>query len=80
MNRLRETLNPDDQQFADEGSTRYKTEKNKNELRCIQCGELYYVDDATLRKTISPLEGDASEISFYCNDCEEEYQEEAYAK
>jgi hypothetical protein len=28
---------------------------------------------------MSPLEGDPSEISFYCNDCEEEFEEEEFA-
>jgi hypothetical protein len=80
MNRLREELNPEEEEFAIEVPTKYKTDRNQHRLQCAQCGEFYYVDEATLRKVTSALEGDPSEISFYCDDCEEEYQEEAYAR
>ena len=79
MNRLKGGLNPEEKQFEIEGPTRFKTERNQHRLRCTQCGEIYFVDEWTLRKVTSSLEGDPSEISFYCNDCEEEFQEEAYA-
>lgn len=73
-------LIPKEQQFAIEGPTKFRTERNRHRLHCTQCGELYYVDETTLRKVTSSLEWDPSEVSFYCNDCEEEYQEEAYAQ
>ncbi|HET9533228.1 MAG TPA: hypothetical protein VFQ92_22930 [Blastocatellia bacterium] len=79
MNSLKGGLNPEEQQFAIEGPTRFKTERNRHRLCCAQCGEHYFVDERTLQKVTSSLEGDPSEISFYCNDCEEEFQEEAHA-
>ncbi|HWP43580.1 MAG TPA: hypothetical protein VNO14_10120 [Blastocatellia bacterium] len=80
MDRLREKLNPEEVQTAVEGPTRYRTEKNIYKLNCAACGELYYVDKYTLEKATKTLEGDPSEIDFYCEDCEEEYIYEAYAR
>lgn len=80
MDRLREELNPEETPHAVEGPTKYRTEKNQYNLRCAMCGELFYVDKQTLQKAESSLEGDPSEIAFYCDDCEEEYQEEAYGR
>jgi hypothetical protein len=77
MDRLRETINPDEMGIH-EGPTRYRTEKNNHALHCRECGDLYHVDEKTIRRVLSALEGDPSENPFCCPRCEEEYEEEAY--
>ena len=79
MNRLKGNVNPEEQGLATERPTRYKTDRNVHQLHCSECGDLFWVDEQTLQKATSTLEGDPSEIAFYCEDCEEEYQEEGRA-
>jgi hypothetical protein len=79
MVRLKEKLNPEEEQGALEGPTRYKTDRNQHGLHCRECGELYYVDDSIYRATCAAIEADPSENPFVCDDCEEEYGEEGYS-
>lgn len=79
MERLKETLNPEEQQGAIEGPTTYKTATNKYELHCGVCGGLYFVDEATLGEVSAAMDADPSENPFCCDDCEEEYEEDEYA-
>jgi hypothetical protein len=76
MARLREAIDPEERQSWTVGPTRYMTATNHYQLHCADCGELYYVDEATMRKVRSAHEGDPSEVAFRCSDCEEEYAEE----
>ncbi len=77
MERLREMINPEEMGVR-EGPTTHKTMRNLHKLHCQQCGDLYYVDEKTIRRVYSALEGDASDNLFRCPRCEEEYEEEAY--
>jgi NAD-dependent SIR2 family protein deacetylase len=75
MSGLRETL--DDLETAVDAPTRFKTEGNTCELRCAGCGELFYVDEHTFNRAQSALEFDPADTPFCCDDCEEQYEEEA---
>jgi hypothetical protein len=75
MTKLRETL--DDMHAAVETATKFKTERNKYELRCGVCNELFYVDESIYNRVRVALEFDPSDNSFCCDDCEEAYAEEA---
>lgn len=77
MHRLRETINPEEMGIH-EGPARYPSGKNLHALHCRECGDLYYVDEQTIRRFHAALEGDPSENPFCCARCEEEYEEEAY--
>jgi hypothetical protein len=79
MDRLRGTLNPEEEQFAIDGPTKYRTKKNRYGVHCCECGSLFYVDEYALRKALAAQEGDRSEIAFSCADCEVQYEEEARA-
>lgn len=80
MDRRRENLNPEEAGLALERPTRYQTGNNRHPLRCTDCGVLYFVDEETLRKATAALEGDPAEITFTCDDCEDEYGEAARAR
>jgi hypothetical protein len=75
MSGLRETL--DYLETAVDAPTRFKTKANTCELRCEGCGELFYVDEHTFNRAESALEFDPADNPFRCNDCEEQYEEEA---
>ncbi|MFY9611489.1 MAG: hypothetical protein WAU45_23115 [Blastocatellia bacterium] len=75
MTKLRETL--DDTQSAVETATKFKTELNKHELRCGVCNDLFYVDDSTYNRVRVALDFDPTNNPFSCEDCEQEYAEEA---
>ena len=76
MVRLRENLDPEWEQILAVGPTKYITATNHYGLRCVDCAELYYVDEAIMQRVKSAQEGDPSEIPFRCNDCDERYAEE----
>jgi hypothetical protein len=76
MVRLREKINPEEEQGVVVGPTKYVTARNHYGLHCVDCGELYYVDEAIMHRVKSAHEGDPTEIPFRCSDCEEEYAEE----
>ena len=80
MAKLRETLNPEEQQGAIEGPTRIKTERNKHPLRCRACCEMYYVDEGIYHEFRSAFDADPSENSFCCDDCEELEAEAAHSE
>lgn len=77
MVRLRENLDPEEELGVVVGPTKYITASNHYGLHCVDCGELYYVDEAILLRVKSAHEADPTEIPFRCNDCEEEYAEES---
>jgi hypothetical protein len=77
MDRLREKVNPEEMGVL-RGPTRYITQQNRHALHCRECGDLYYVDDSTIRRLHAVLKGDSSENPFCCPRCEEEYTEDAY--
>lgn len=76
MTRLREKINPEEEQGPIEGPTKFITRANRYGLHCAECGDLYYVDETVMRRVKSAQEGDPSEIAFRCDECEEEYAEE----
>jgi len=76
MVRLRDNIRPDDEHYAFGDATKYITQSNRYGVHCAECGELYYVDQAIMRRIKSAHEGDPSELAFRCFDCEEEYAEE----
>jgi len=78
MVRLREAVNPEERSHAFmAGPTKQPTQANRYGLRCGDCGDLYYVDDGTMRRVRSAHEGDPSEVPFRCDNCEEEYAEDS---
>lgn len=77
MYRLREMINPEEMGIH-EGPTRFPTGNNLYALHCRECGDLYYVDQKTIRRANAALESGPSENPFCCHRCEEEYVEEAY--
>ena len=76
MVRLRETMNPEERQGLTPGPTKRITATNQYGAHCADCGDLYYVDEAIMRKVRAAREGDPSEVPFRCTDCEDEYAEE----
>jgi hypothetical protein len=80
MERLRENLNPEEKLHAFGRPTQHKTEVNQQGLHCRECGQLYYIDETSYRKALAGLEGDASEIRFYCEDCEAALAEDFYRR
>lgn len=78
MDRLREQVDTDDINAAHERPTRYPTEKNRFQLHCGLCGELYYVNELTAQRAKSAIQRDPSETPFYCERCEEEYSEDEH--
>jgi hypothetical protein len=79
MDRLREKLNPEEEQNALTGPTRYMTDNNLHGLHCRECGGMYYVDDSIYRRVMAVTDWDPSENPFVCADCEEQYAEEEYS-
>ncbi|HEY7912040.1 MAG TPA: hypothetical protein VIG62_09035 [Blastocatellia bacterium] len=79
MDRLREKLNPEEEQNALTVPTRYMTDRNLHQLHCRECGEIYYLDDSIYRKVMAAIDWDSSENPFVCDECEEEYAEEEYS-
>jgi hypothetical protein len=75
MDRLRETLNPEEEEFSILGPTRYKTTWNRCALPCAECGAVYYVDENTRRNAMASFEADHSEIAFICAECQERFRE-----
>jgi hypothetical protein len=57
--------------------TEFPTERNKYEMRCGACHELFYVDETTYNQVRRAVEFDPADDPFRCDDCEEEYGEEA---
>lgn len=75
MSRLRETL---DEMNEDSGiPTKFPTDRNRFELRCGACDEMFYVDQTIYNWVRRALEFDPSDNPFRCDGCEEEYEEEA---
>ncbi|HSB11525.1 MAG TPA: hypothetical protein VLM38_18700 [Blastocatellia bacterium] len=75
MPTLRETL--DEIPAAIETPTTFPTERNKYEMRCGVCDELFYVDETTYDRVRSAVEFDPTDNPFRCDDCQEEYDEDA---
>lgn len=44
---------------------------NRRGWHCRDCGELYYVDEATYLNIAAAIEHDPTENPFCCRDCEE---------
>ena len=53
------------------------TERNKYEMRCGVCDGLFYINEAIYQQVRSAMEFDPTDNPFRCNDCEQEYDEEA---
>lgn len=79
MDRLRETLNPEEQGVVLK-PTKHKTATNQYAVPCRQCGDIYYVDEQVHRRVLAAAEADPTENPFCCERCEEEYAEEAHAR
>ena len=60
-----------------ETPTKFPTERNEYEMRCSVCDELFYVDEATYERARSAMEFDPADNPFRCDDCEQEYDDEA---
>ena len=75
MARLREEINPDEEQGRISSATKHVTDSNRYGLHCAECGEFYYVDESIMRLVKAAQEGDA-EMAFRCDNCMEEYGEE----
>jgi len=76
MERLRETLSPEDKEGVVRMYSLYKTPTHHYRLLCRECMELYFVDEATFRQAASALEIDPSNNLFICDRCEEEREVE----
>ena len=76
MERLRETLSPEDNEGVIRSHSKFKTSSHPYGLHCRECGEVYYVDDHTFNKTSSVLQFDPSNNPFICERCEDAYAEE----
>lgn len=74
MSTLRERL--DEIPAAIVTPTKFPTELNKYKMRCGVCDELFYVDETTYNRVRSAVEFDPDN-PFRCDDCEEEYDDEA---
>jgi hypothetical protein len=79
MTRLRETLNPEEQQGALGGPTRTKTPQNEHPIHCGLCHEVYYVDQSIYSEFMYAVEYDTSNNPFICEECLEEQAEEEHA-
>ncbi len=78
MNRIRAFYDADrDQKMA--VPTRFRTEKNKHELFCGNCGEVVFVDDMIFDEVKGMLEK-TMENPFVCEDCIEEYEDLAHSR
>jgi hypothetical protein len=77
MNKLKEALDTNDKQIEHAKPTSHKTELNRHEVFCRECGARYWADDYLYRKVCSALEWDPSNNPFCCEDCEEAYAQEA---
>jgi hypothetical protein len=75
MSRLRETL--DEMNDSSRTPTRFRTDGNSYEVRCGVCGGRFYVDETIYIRMRRAVEFDPSDNQFCCDDCEEEYEEEA---
>jgi hypothetical protein len=75
MSRLREELEEIPQNI--EAPTKFPTERNKYEMRCGVCDGLFYINEAIYEQVRSAMEFDPTDNPFRCNDCEQEYDEEA---
>jgi transcription elongation factor Elf1 len=49
-----------------------KTDLNRHQLHCRECGGLFYVDDATYQSVRRALEFDPMDNTFACDRCEDE--------
>jgi hypothetical protein len=75
MSKLRETL--DEIPAAVETPTKFQTKLNKHEMRCGVCDELFYVDESIYDRVRRAVEFDPTDNPFRCDDCEEEYEQDA---
>ncbi|HWO00839.1 MAG TPA: hypothetical protein VNS63_16385 [Blastocatellia bacterium] len=75
MPRLRETL--DEPRSDADTPTNFKTEVNTHGMLCGVCDGLFYVDEATYNQVRSAIEFDPNDNPFRCDECKEEYDEEA---
>jgi hypothetical protein len=75
MSRHREKL--DEIPDAINTPTEFPTEWNKYGINCEVCGGLFYVDETTYNGIRAAIEFDPTDIPFRCDDCREEYEEEA---
>lgn len=72
---LREKL--DEPRSDIDAPTKFETERNTHQIRCGVCEDLYFVDETTYNRVRRALEFDPTDNPFSCDDCEEEYDEEA---
>jgi hypothetical protein len=75
MSRLRETL--DEVKKSGGSPTGFPTDGNRYQARCGVCDEMFYVDEATYDRVRRAVEFDPSDNPFRCDECEEEYEEDA---
>jgi hypothetical protein len=59
--------------------TLHQTEGNRYPLNCGICGELYFVDEHTLRRIYFAFVGDESGLTISCEPCEKQDAEPAGA-
>ena len=74
MSRLRETLDDLDKTGS---PTRVETNVNRYKVRCSVCDGMFYVDETTYNRARHAVEFDPADNPFCCDDCEQEYDEEA---
>ena len=75
MSRLRETL--DEMNKSSGTPTKFQTNGNRYQVRCAVCDEMFYVDESIYNRVRRAVEFDPGGNPFRCDDCEEEYEEEA---
>jgi hypothetical protein len=75
MTRLREIL--DEPRSDAEAPTRFKTEVNSHRMLCGICDGVFFVNQATYDRVRSAKEFDPTDNPFRCDDCEEQYDEDA---
>jgi cell division protein FtsN len=56
---------------------RTRTRLNRFQVQCGSCGDLFFVDQETAEKVRSAIAFDPAGNPFCCDDCEQEYDEEA---
>jgi hypothetical protein len=76
MARLRESVNADEIHGSALWPTRSVTATNHYGVHCADCGDLYYVDESTMKRIRSAQEGDRSEVPFRCVECDDEYADQ----
>jgi len=76
MTTLRSYIDPDQQTAT--GPTSFMTERNEIEVRCGICARPVYVDEETYRFGSDEIKS-GLDNPFRCENCEDEYDDPAYA-